>query len=102
MSNGNLKNTIQEYQESSFNMNVFIFFYFLNFHTESSKIIKYGLKNFKIKKYTLKNLKITKYAKICTIDMFFVVSSNEFLAHLAINPIVQKKHANTTTSEPYL
>jgi hypothetical protein len=43
MSNGNLKNTIQEYQESSLNMNLFII-YFSNFHTESSKIIKYALK----------------------------------------------------------
>jgi hypothetical protein len=72
MSNGNFKNTIQLYQESSLNMNVF---YFSNFHTKSLKIIKYALKNIKIKKYALSNLKITKYAKICTInfDMFYVV-----------------------------
>jgi hypothetical protein len=51
LSNGNLKNTIQEYIEISFNMNVF---YFSSFHAESSKIIKYDLKNCKIKKYVLK------------------------------------------------
>jgi len=28
------------------------------------------------------------------------VSWNEFLAHLAINLMVQKYHANATTSEP--
>jgi hypothetical protein len=32
-----------------------------------------------------------KYA-LKTFDMFFVVSSNEFLTHLAINPLVQKKN----------
>jgi len=30
--------------------------------------------------------------------MFFVVSWNEFLVHLAINLMVKKKHANATTS----
>jgi len=42
-----------------------------------------------MQKYALKN-----------VDMFFVVSWNEFLAHLAINLTVQKNHANATTSEP--
>jgi hypothetical protein len=32
--------------------------------------------------------------------MVLVVSWYEFLAHLAINPMVQEKHANATTSEP--
>jgi hypothetical protein len=44
-----------------------------------------------MQKYALKNF-----------DMFFVVSWNEFLAHLAINLTVQKNYANATTSEPYL
>jgi hypothetical protein len=54
MSNRNFKNTIQEYQESSLNMNVCILFF--DFHTKSSKIIKYVQKNCKIKymqKYAL-------------------------------------------------
>jgi hypothetical protein len=46
MSNVNLKNIIQEYQENSIDMKVFIF-YFSNFHTEYSKILKYALKNVK-------------------------------------------------------
>jgi uncharacterized protein (DUF608 family) len=46
MSKGNLKNKIREYQENLLNMNVFIF-YFSNFHTKSSKILKYALKNVK-------------------------------------------------------
>jgi hypothetical protein len=41
-----------------------------------------------------------KYA-LKTFDMFFVVSWNEFLVYLAINLMVQKNHANATTSEPY-
>jgi uncharacterized protein (DUF608 family) len=34
---------------------MYLFFYFSNFHNESSKIIKYALKNYKIKKYTIKS-----------------------------------------------
>jgi hypothetical protein len=39
-----------------------------------------------------------KYA-LNTFDMYFVVSSDEFLTRLAINGA--KKHANATTSDPY-
>jgi hypothetical protein len=38
-----------------------------------------------------------KYA-LKTFDMFFVVSWNEFLTHLAINPM---EYANAATSDPY-
>jgi hypothetical protein len=63
----------------------FLFFKFSNWIFKNYKICSKKIlnqENFKIKKYAL-------------------LQYMQLLAHLAINLMVQKKHANATTSKPY-